>query len=87
MQLIQSEQVSSKQWDLTPEGKEVIEKGSHEALVYYAVPSSGISQAELMVRNYLSETMQAVTLLLLCNTVDTLNRVLEKNSQCQDWIQ
>ncbi|XP_022256063.1 phenylalanine--tRNA ligase alpha subunit-like [Limulus polyphemus] len=46
--VITAEQRSSKQWELTKEGEEVVEKGSHEALVYYNVPEEGISQKELM---------------------------------------
>uniref|UniRef100_U5EMI8 phenylalanine--tRNA ligase n=1 Tax=Corethrella appendiculata TaxID=1370023 RepID=U5EMI8_9DIPT len=46
--LINSEQTSRKTWELTDEGKFVIENGSHEASVYYAVPADGIPQSELM---------------------------------------
>lgn len=47
-EVICCEQVSTKQWEVTAEGQEVIEKGSHEALVFNAVPPEGILQAELM---------------------------------------
>ena len=47
--MIQTEQKVSKKWELTEEGKQVAERGSHEALVYNAVPSEGIAQSKLMV--------------------------------------
>ena len=46
--LVLSEPTSRKTWALTDEGRFVLENGSHEAVVYRAVPESGISQAELM---------------------------------------
>ncbi|XP_041474896.1 phenylalanine--tRNA ligase alpha subunit-like [Lytechinus variegatus] len=46
--LIEAEQQTSKQWELTAEGTEMVNNGSHEAAVYNAVPSEGITQAELM---------------------------------------
>jgi phenylalanyl-tRNA synthetase alpha chain len=46
--LVDSEQTSTKTWELTDEGKFVAENGSHEASVYKAVPEMGIPQAELM---------------------------------------
>ncbi|KAK7504034.1 hypothetical protein BaRGS_00004766 [Batillaria attramentaria] len=46
--ILQVEQVQSKHLQLTDEGSEVAEKGSHEALVFHAVPADGILQAELM---------------------------------------
>lgn len=50
LQVVTSEQFSTKHWQLTEEGIEVAEKGSHEAQVFNAVPSTGITQAELMVQ-------------------------------------
>lgn len=50
LQVITCEQFSTKHWQLTEEGIEVAEKGSHEAQVFNAVPSTGITQAELMVQ-------------------------------------
>lgn len=38
----------STKWDLTDEGKQVAENGSHEAVLYYSVPSEGAAQTELM---------------------------------------
>ncbi|XP_071952919.1 phenylalanine--tRNA ligase alpha subunit-like [Antedon mediterranea] len=47
--VIQTEQLSNKHWELTKEGKLFVEHGSHEACVYEAVPSdTGIKQADLM---------------------------------------
>ena len=44
---------SSSHWVLTGEGQGVISAGSHEALVYNAVPAGGsISQAEIQVINH-----------------------------------
>ncbi|KAM9780119.1 phenylalanine--tRNA ligase alpha subunit [Neosynchiropus ocellatus] len=39
---------SSKHWELTVEGKEIAEQGSHEARVFSAVPPEGLAQGELM---------------------------------------
>ena len=50
--LLNSEQTSRKAWELTDEGKLVKENGSHEAIVFYSIPSEGISQAELMKVRY-----------------------------------
>ena len=46
--VIQSDLVSSKILDLTPEGQSFVERGSHEALVFRAVPEEGIDQQTLM---------------------------------------
>lgn len=46
--LVRSEPTSSKSWELTGEGQEVVQNGSHEAIVYFAIPSDGISQPDLM---------------------------------------
>uniref|UniRef100_A0A336MBU6 phenylalanine--tRNA ligase n=1 Tax=Culicoides sonorensis TaxID=179676 RepID=A0A336MBU6_CULSO len=46
--LINSEITSRKKWELTGEGQEVAEKGSHEATVFNAIPKEGIPQAELL---------------------------------------
>lgn len=46
--VITAEQQNSKYWELTKEGVEVADYGSHEALVFYAVPLEGIRQQELM---------------------------------------
>lgn len=47
-EIIEAEPISTKLWELTDEGKEVTLKGSHEALIFNAVPEEGITQAELM---------------------------------------
>ena len=49
LQIISAEQRSSKHWELTGEGQETAEKGSHEARVYNAIPEEGLPQSELMV--------------------------------------
>ncbi|XP_070171258.1 phenylalanine--tRNA ligase alpha subunit isoform X1 [Polyergus mexicanus] len=46
--LIMVKPISKKKWEITAEGKYIIEHGSHEAVIYNAVPDKGISQAELM---------------------------------------
>ncbi|XP_055679874.1 phenylalanine--tRNA ligase alpha subunit [Lutzomyia longipalpis] len=46
--IISSVATSRKTWSLTDEGRAVAENGSHEAVVYRAVPAEGITQAELM---------------------------------------
>ncbi len=48
-QMIQSEQLSEKRLELTGEGREVAEKGSHEAVLFHSIPPDGILQAEIMV--------------------------------------
>jgi len=47
---IETEVLVVKRWELTKEGGEVREKGSHEGSVYNNVPSEGINQKELMVK-------------------------------------
>lgn len=46
--LIETEQVATKRFELTKEGEEIAANGSHEALVFAAVPSDGIEQPVLM---------------------------------------
>lgn len=46
--LLNVEQASHKSWELTGEGKSVLQNGSHEAGVFNAVPAEGIAQADLM---------------------------------------
>ena len=48
-QVINAEQKVNKSYELTDEGRQVIAHGSHEAIVYNAVPKEGIAQAALMV--------------------------------------
>ena len=48
-EVIQTKQTTIKQWELTGEGKTIADNGSHEALVFAAIPASGaISQPDLM---------------------------------------
>ena len=50
--LIETEMKTVKQWQLSSEGQIVVKRGSHEALVYFAVPEngSGISQKDLTAK-------------------------------------
>ena len=45
---ISTEMVSVKSWSLTKEGLQVVETGSHEAVVFSNVPVEGINQKDLM---------------------------------------
>lgn len=47
-EVIESKPEVEKHWQLTHEGEEVAKNGSHEALVYNAIPDGGILQAEVM---------------------------------------
>jgi phenylalanyl-tRNA synthetase alpha chain len=49
LQLVNVEQLVHKNWELTDEGRAVAENGSHEAVVYNAVPPQGILQSDLTV--------------------------------------
>lgn len=46
--LVHSEPAARKTWALTAEGQSVVEHGSHEAVVFNAIPADGIAQADLM---------------------------------------
>ncbi|CAL8270751.1 unnamed protein product [Lota lota] len=46
--VIAAELRSSKHWELTGEGKEIAEQGSHEARVFCSIPKEGLAQSELM---------------------------------------
>lgn len=46
--LVETEERTSKAFELTPEGREMAENGSHEANVFQLVGSDGIAQADLM---------------------------------------
>lgn len=46
--LVHSETAARKTWALTAEGQLVVEHGSHEAVVWRAIPDDGIAQADLM---------------------------------------
>lgn len=47
-ELLNATQTSHKSWELTGEGKDVLANGSHEAIVFQAVPSDGIPQPDLL---------------------------------------
>ncbi|TRY75361.1 hypothetical protein TCAL_00765 [Tigriopus californicus] len=50
-EVIQTQIDTLKHWELTPEGRQMAQDGSHEALVFQAVPSDGgVPQAELIQR-------------------------------------
>lgn len=51
LQVIEAEQHSSKHWELTAEGSDIVEHGSHEARVFNAIPEEGMPQSQLMVSN------------------------------------
>ena len=48
--VINVEQCQAEGWVLTEEGCEVVENGSHEFLVFQAVPTEGLPQAEIKVK-------------------------------------
>lgn len=47
-EVISAEQKSSKRWELTGEGCEIAEQGSHEARVFNTIPDEGLPQNQLM---------------------------------------
>lgn len=49
VQVISADLRSSKHWELTEEGTEIAEQGSHEARVFGCIPLEGLAQSELMV--------------------------------------
>lgn len=48
LEMVTSEAVKSSRWELTGEGQQVADNGSHEAVLYRSIPDNGIPQAELM---------------------------------------
>ncbi|XP_076293908.1 phenylalanine--tRNA ligase alpha subunit isoform X2 [Lasioglossum baleicum] len=46
--LIITQQIQEKKWELTSEGQHVVNYGSHEAAVYNAVTNDGVPQSEIM---------------------------------------
>lgn len=48
LEMVVSEAVKNTRWELTGEGQQVADNGSHEAVLYKSIPESGIPQAELM---------------------------------------
>lgn len=55
--MINVEQRQTEGWVLTEEGSEIVEKGSHEFLVFKAVPAEGLLQSEIKVRTRKSVAM------------------------------
>lgn len=51
LKLIEVKQKSSLKLELTNEGKAVADSGSHEALIFCAIPEEGILQSEIMVKS------------------------------------
>uniref|UniRef100_A0AAA9TS71 Phenylalanine--tRNA ligase alpha subunit n=3 Tax=Bos TaxID=9903 RepID=A0AAA9TS71_BOVIN len=47
-QIIETELRSTKRWELTAEGEEIAQEGSHEARVFRSIPPEGLPQSELM---------------------------------------
>uniref|UniRef100_A0ABM5FQI2 phenylalanine--tRNA ligase n=1 Tax=Pogona vitticeps TaxID=103695 RepID=A0ABM5FQI2_9SAUR len=47
-EVIDAEQRTSKKWELTSEGREIVEEGSHEVRVFNSIPSEGLVQSDLM---------------------------------------
>lgn len=50
-EILHVETISQKEWNLTKEGQEIVEKGSHEANIFTAIPLEGIEQEALMKVN------------------------------------
>ena len=55
--VINVEQRQTEGWVLTEEGSEIIEQGSHEFLVFKAVPAEGLLQSEIKVHTRKSVAM------------------------------
>nr|XP_005900595.1 PREDICTED: phenylalanine--tRNA ligase alpha subunit isoform X2 [Bos mutus] len=47
-QIIETELRSTKRWELTAEGEDIAQEGSHEARVFRSIPPEGLPQSELM---------------------------------------
>lgn len=47
-EILHVEPISKKEWKLTKEGEEIVEKGSHEANLFAMIPAEGIEQEKLM---------------------------------------
>lgn len=50
-QVITADLETEKKFVLTQEGTQIASNGSHEAVLFNAVPATGIKHTELMVRN------------------------------------
>uniref|UniRef100_A0A8D3CMC8 phenylalanine--tRNA ligase n=1 Tax=Scophthalmus maximus TaxID=52904 RepID=A0A8D3CMC8_SCOMX len=62
--MISAEQRSSKHWELSGEGTEIAEHGSHEARVFGSIPPEGLAQSELMVRRSIEDQVRGRLLLV-----------------------
>lgn len=71
LQLVSVEQLVHKEWKLTDEGRKVAEYGSHEAIVYNAVPLQGILLSDLTVCQYSFHIQLQITL-ILCSKYNKL---------------
>uniref|UniRef100_A0A8D0DDY1 phenylalanine--tRNA ligase n=1 Tax=Sander lucioperca TaxID=283035 RepID=A0A8D0DDY1_SANLU len=60
--LISAEQRSSKRWELSEEGTEIAEQGSHEARVFGSIPLDGLAQSELMVDSIQDQVREKLVL-------------------------
>ena len=47
--LLSTEQTSARSFSLNEEAEDILAHGSHEVVVYKAIPDTGIAQADLMV--------------------------------------
>ena len=57
VQVIKTEQKQDELWELTEEGREIVQNGSHEVRIFEAVdPSNGTPQNELMVNEDFFDT-------------------------------
>ena len=79
LQVIETEKESSSHWVLTDEGKAIVESGSHEALVYNAIPEGGIAQAEIMVSTKFSSPLLILQFLMLNLFYYFLINLLQRN--------
>ncbi|CAL7938969.1 unnamed protein product [Xylocopa violacea] len=46
--LIIADQITDKRWELTAEGEHIISHGSHESVIYSAIPDDGVPLPEIM---------------------------------------
>ncbi|XP_018318494.1 phenylalanine--tRNA ligase alpha subunit [Agrilus planipennis] len=87
--LVTADPQSTKHLELTSEGKEIAEKGSHEAAIFNAVPEEGISQSDLMKlpnsKVGFSKAMSAGWISL--DKTGTTPVVRRKTSQIHDAVQ
>ena len=58
--LIRTEIIAVKQWQLTEEGKEVVKRGSNEAVVYSAVPQGGNGISKQDLKNIVGSAIEKI---------------------------